>query len=237
MAERPGREMKAWTAVGREAAADAPSARGSIGTGRQRRTGNPASEKMRSTRVRPFRSAARPRGRKSMSTAGRALASATSPDRAVRSDRSSGSATPAPSLDSPSAPNAPRWARAARPASASGRTRARDRPPASATNPTPHASCSYRASYSGAAGGRRRRVVERSRRSVSMSAGISEGDGSAAVERVDNGRLGERRDDEASAGREPGGAVPGRPWRPDVRTGRRPRRGLRGPDPSPRIPT
>ncbi len=78
------------------------------------------------------------------------VAAAAGPPISSRSDRSSGSATPAPSLDSPSAPNAPRCASEASPASARGRTRSRDRPPASATNPTPHASCSKRASYSGA---------------------------------------------------------------------------------------
>ena len=70
--------------------------------------------------------------------------------------RSSGRATPAPSLDSPSAPNAPRWPRAPRPASASGSTRSRECPPASATKPTPQASCSKRASYNGVAGRRLR---------------------------------------------------------------------------------
>ncbi len=141
-APRDGRATKAWATVGRDAAAAAPSAPGSIGTVRQPAIGRSASAKTRSTRLRAVRPATRPRGRNSMTTAGRSPADCGAS--ASRSDRSRGREMPAPSLDSPSAPNAPRWASAASPASASGRTRARDRPPASATKPTPQASCSKR---------------------------------------------------------------------------------------------
>ena len=104
----------------------------------------------RSVRTRPRRGprlarrAAAPRGRNAITTPGRSTARR--PAISASTDEVSGSATPAPSLDSPSAANAPRWASAARPARASGRTFPAERPPASATNPTPHASCSNRAS-------------------------------------------------------------------------------------------
>ena len=126
-----------------------PSAAGSLGTSRQPMNAKPASRddplddrpgtgRRRARSRQETEEDARPprRSRPSGRIAGDEL----------RIVRSSGRATPAPSLDSPSAPNAPRWASDASPASASGRTRSRERPPASATNPTPHASCSKRAS-------------------------------------------------------------------------------------------
>src|SRR5689334_17476981 len=118
------------------------------------------------------RAALRPpsrRGRNAMTTPGR---SGCPPATRSRTDRDNGNATPAPSLDSPSAPNAPRWARAASPARARGKTRRPLRPPASATNPTPHASCSNRGSYNGA---------RRSRRSVASIAASPRGGGAAAA--------------------------------------------------------
>src|SRR6478752_4776614 len=172
---RTGRATTAWTNHGRDAAADDPSAVTSTGTVRQATIGRPASANVSSTRARARRLAARPRGRKSETTAGRPAASA-SPAISRRIEPSSGSATPAPSLDSPSAPNAPRWPSAARPARASGRTRSRECPPASATNPTPQASCSKRASYNGATLRRWRWV-----RGGSMAC-LREGDGPAAID-------------------------------------------------------
>ena len=137
---RVGRATIAWAKVGHEAAAAAPRAVTSNGTARHATIGRPAPANVSSTRARERRSAVRPRGRKSETIPG--LSAAAAPASSSRSERSRGSATPAPSLDSPSAPKAPRWPRAASPARASGRTRSRERPPASATKPTPHASCS-----------------------------------------------------------------------------------------------
>ena len=153
-ARRPGpmRRPGARRSPGRRAGArpTPPSRAHPAGTARTAtpRSAGPPSANVRSTRSRAARAADRPRGRNSITTAGRS--SPSGPAISERRDGDSGRATPAPSLDSPSAANAPRWASAARPASASGSTRPPDRPPASATNPTPHASCSKRASYSGA---------------------------------------------------------------------------------------
>ena len=71
---RAGRATNAWATVGRDAAAAAPSAPGSIGTVRQAAIGSSASAKTRSTSPRAARPALRPRGRNSMTTAGRSPA-------------------------------------------------------------------------------------------------------------------------------------------------------------------
>src|SRR5215212_9970230 len=93
-------------------------------------------------------------GRNSWITPGRSACQTGSTPRAPRTDVVRGMETPAPSDDAPSAPKAPRWASAPRPRSASGSTSCERRPPASATKPIPHASCSNAGSYSGAAGRR-----------------------------------------------------------------------------------
>ena len=226
-----GRATIAWTTAGRDDAAAAPSAAGSNGTDRQRTTGRPASANTRSTSARAARATTRPRGRNSMTTPGRSAARA--PAISDSSDPDSGIATPAPSLDSPSAANAPRWASAARPASASGSTRACDPPPASATNPTPHASCSNRWSYSGARWSRSscRSVASISRWRLRRKWSGRRPAGTVAA--WTGCRI--ERSGGASAGRDPGGAVPDRPFAPLwVRSGRPPRRASRGRCPSPR---
>ena len=140
-------------------------------------------------------------------------AAASSPAISASNERESGNATPAPSLDTPSAPNAPRWLRAARPASANGSTRSCDRPPASATNPTPQASCSKRSSYSGA---------------IFRSLGRLFTDSTPE-------RVGNRPPSMGSTAAGLGSADVGREA-PGVTPDRRPRRGLTGRGPSPRPP-
>ena len=137
---RPRRRSPGRTpvAIGRRP----PQAHPVHGTARHPTTDRPPPPKIASTR-RPRRfSRARPRGRNSDTTPGRATAA--SPASSASTDRSSGMATPAPSL----IPRPPRMRRDARappvpqaPAAAPVRP-----PPASATNPTPHASCSNRGS-------------------------------------------------------------------------------------------
>ena len=136
-----------------------------------------------------------------------------SPAISASNERDSGNATPAPSLDTPSAPNAPRWLSAARPASANGSTRSCDRPPASATNPTPQASCSKRSSYSGA---------------IFRSLGRLFTDSTPE-------RVGNRPPSMGSTAAGLGSADVGREA-PGVTPDRRPRRGLTGRGPSPRPP-
>ena len=80
-------------------------------------------------------------GAKTVSTPGRSPAMP-SGSRRRTSDGVRGRRTPAPSLDAPSAANAPRCPRAPRPPSARASTREWEAPPASATKPTPQASCS-----------------------------------------------------------------------------------------------
>ena len=171
-----GRATTACATNGRDAAADAPSALRSNGTVRQPTIGRPASAWIRSMSRRAAVRPVRPRGRNAITIPGRSVAPA---EMRSSMDGDSGSATPAPSLDSPSAPNAPRCARAASPLSATGRTRRPLRPPASATNPTPHASCSNRGSYSGA---------RASRRSVASIVMASPRGGGAAAARMGRGR-------------------------------------------------
>ena len=129
----------------------------STGTSRQPATARPA---------RPARSAmsavaasTASGGRKHMANATRRRGPSSTPASASSRRRKRGEIgmlIPAPSPVVSSAPRAPRCARAASASSAIGTARAAWRPSVSATKPTPHASCSWRGSYSGAGMGSRR---------------------------------------------------------------------------------
>ncbi len=145
-----GRGTRPWRIRGIDAAAPGPSWAGSTGTCRHSGRARPSAASAASTIERGsacppppawLRDRDRCAGANTVSTPGRAPACPRGSITAS-SDGVIGSRMPAPSLEAPSAANAPRWPSEASPPSARARTRPPERPTASATNPTPQASCS-----------------------------------------------------------------------------------------------
>ena len=152
---RTGRRTTAWTTVGRVARASRPSASGSTGTVRHPSTVRPSAATRPGQQL--ARAAALPAlGRNSMKTPGTADRPTTRARAGARRPAPAATGCPRhrsrhhPQRMRPGAPGPP-----ARQGRAAGRgPRAA---PASATKPTPHASCSNRGSYSGGSAGRGRR--------------------------------------------------------------------------------